>query len=123
MILMEVWKDIDGFEGIYVVSNYGNIRRKHKNINRKLGTHSMGYAHVDLWKGGKMTNYHVHRLVAFAFIPNPENKPFVNHKDGDKKNNHVENLEWCTPLENMVHARKNGYFEGKIPLGSKMPNA
>jgi uncharacterized protein YaiE (UPF0345 family) len=120
---MEIWKDIEGFETLYEVSNYGNIKNKTTNKIRKLGVHSMGYWHVDLWIKGKQFNKHVHRLVANAFIPNPDNKPFVNHKDGNKQNNFVDNLEWCTPLENMKHARKNGYFDGKIPIGSKCFNS
>jgi hypothetical protein len=120
---MELWKEIEGFEDLYEISNHGNVKRKNKNVNRKLAPHTEGYNRIDLWKDGEVKYYHVHRLVAFAFIPNPENKPFVNHKDGNKKNNLVDNLEWCTHLENMQHARKNGYFDGKITLGSQSPNS
>lgn len=65
-----------------------------------------GYLYVDLYSNGKRKRFYVHRLVAEAYIPNPENKPYINHKDGNPKNNFVENLEWCTPLENVEHASK-----------------
>lgn len=67
-----------------------------------------GYWRVGLWMGGRRTSHIVSRLLATAFIPNPEGKPFVNHRDGDKKNNRLENLEWCTAQENTKHAWING---------------
>ena len=74
----------------------------------KQGTNKDGYPKISLMAGGKKLYRKVHRLVAQAFIPNPENKPCVNHKDGDKANNHVSNLEWCTFKENTQHAWDNG---------------
>ncbi len=65
-----------------------------------------GYLYVDLWESGEKYRKYIHRLVAEAFIPNPENKPYINHIDGNPRNNNVNNLEWCTPLENVEHASK-----------------
>lgn len=98
----EIWKEIDGYEGLYQVSNLGNVKslkngRWGTGKERILmaGKHKLGYLFVILFKEGKMKNYKVHRLVAEAFIPNPQKLPEVNHKDEDKSNNRVENLEWC----------------------------
>ena len=101
----EIWKST-GFDG-YEVSNLGRVRRLHKTIPpriRKLTTDTHGYLHVNLWHGGKSKHFSIHRLVAIAFIPNPENKPEVNHIDGNKLNNRVSNLEWVTSSENQRHA-------------------
>lgn len=111
--MTEVWKDIKGYEGYYQVSNLGEVRSighkwQRKGIHKiKLHqNHDAGYLLADLHKNGKYKSYMVHRLVAQAFIPNPDNKPEVNHKDGNKKNNNVENLEWNTKSENCVHRCK-----------------
>ena len=105
----EVWKDIEEFEGLYQASNLGRIRSLDRimtsGIPRKgkvLKTQFDGKMHymVDLRKGGKRYMRMVHRLVAQAFIPNPENKPIVDHIDTDASNNAVENLRWCTQKEN-----------------------
>lgn len=117
---MEMWKDILGFEGLYQVSNLGNIRRlkriletKRKDstcypVILKCKTSSDGYRDVMLSRSDAKSCYlRVHRLVATAFIPNPENKPLVNHKDVNKLNNNASNLEWCTSRENIIHAFKN----------------
>lgn len=103
---MEVWKDIEGFEGLYEVSSLGRIKTLHYyggNQTRilKLQSDKNGYLTVGLHKGGVTYQKKVHRLVAIAFIPNPENLPQVNHKDEDKENNCVENLEWCTSKYNV----------------------
>lgn len=115
---MEIWKDIEGFEGLYQVSNYGRVKGLKTNTILKPNEHT-GYLRVQLSKNGKQTNHFIHRLVARTFIPNPENKPEVNHKDADKKNNHVENLEWVTSKENSRHAVQ----QGLIKNGSELKNS
>lgn len=116
----EVWKDIDGFDGIYEVSSLGRIRsntrpdsiykdgRVYSSIKPtkilKNVLKTTGYEQVFLHLKPKAKLCLVHRLVAKAFIPNPENKPQVNHIDGNKSNNNVSNLEWVTPSENGLHA-------------------
>ena len=96
----EIWKDIPGYEGLYQVSNLGNVKSiSWKNTgaakNLWLKPHNKGYYQVELVKNKVKKTYVVHRLVALAFIPNPQNLPVINHKDENKKNNRVENLEWC----------------------------
>lgn len=103
---MEEWRDAVGFEGIYEVSNFGNVRRADTGRALKGGLNSYGYKVFSLSKDGKPHMSKGHRLVAQAFIPNPENKRDVNHKDGDKTNNFVDNLEWASRSENITHARK-----------------
>lgn len=117
---MEIWKDIPCYEGLYEVSNCGNVRsitrtvrfgRGYKTYESqflKFQTDKDGYFRVGLSKNGKKKQFRVNRLVAMAFIDNPNNLPVVNHKDGDKQNNHVENLEWVTHSENDLHAFKTG---------------
>ena len=105
----EIWKDVVGYESLYQVSNLGNVKSmKYAYINkiRILTFHynKKGYRRVHLTKN-KIDKYlSVHRLVAEAFIPNPNNYPQVNHKDGNKLNNSVDNLEWCTNEYNFQHA-------------------
>lgn len=102
---MEEWRDVAGFEGLYEVSNFGRVR--HKNGQEIGGSlNSYGYRAYSLFKDGKRYTGKGHRLVAEAFIPNPEGKRSVNHKDGDRDNNFVENLEWATHGENVKHARQ-----------------
>ena len=106
--MKEIWKDIDGYEGLYQVSNLGNVRslnwgRRGIIRNLYLKKHNKGYLHVELANDGAKKAFTVHRLVAMAFIPNPNNYGFVNHIDEDKTNNNAENLEWCAQSQNMKH--------------------
>ena len=104
---LEIWKDIEGYEGLYQVSSWGRVKNSRTGRVLKAGKHKDGYLQVLLCKNGKRTTYRVHRLVAQAFIPNPQNKPQVNHIDEDKENNRVENLEWVTNTENINHGTHN----------------
>lgn len=112
---MEVWKDIEGYEGLYQVSNMGRV--KSLGATNRVGWHlrekilkqtiePKGYLKVGLRKNNKIQTVRVHRLVANAFLPNPFNLPQVNHKDENKTNNHVENLEWCTNKYNNNYGSK-----------------
>lgn len=110
--MKEIWKDIEGYEGIYQVSNLGRVRslnyRNKKSIHiLKEYNDKRGYKLICLHFKGKKT-YQIHRLVAKAFIPNPNNLPQVNHIDGDKTNNNINNLEWCSIKDNIIHAYKTG---------------
>ena len=115
----EIWKDIQGYEGLYQVSNLGRV----KSLERYKSNHSCkqlvperiikvrknwdGYLKVTLCKDGKVKTYKVHRLVATAFIENPDNLKEINHKDEDKINNCVENLEWCTRVYNCNYGTRS----------------
>ena len=97
---MEIWKDIKGYEGLYKVSSEGRIKSLNYNHTckeqiLKPGSNKKGYLRVVLCKKGKFKTFLIHRLVSASFIPNPDNLPEVNHKDEDKTNNNVSNLEWC----------------------------
>lgn len=98
----EIWKDIDGYEGLYQVSNLGRVKSSKHDIILKTYS-NRGYHQVQLSKNNIKSNKTIHRLVAQAFIPNPDNKPQVNHIDEDKTNNKVSNLEWVTAKENSNH--------------------
>ncbi len=109
----ELWRDIFGYEGLYQISNWGNVKSLNYNHTGKEKTlakknHKSGYITVTLCKNGKHKNKSIHVLVATAFIPNQENFPCVNHIDGDKSNNFVGNLEWVTHSQNTRHAIKSG---------------
>lgn len=104
----ELWKDIKGYEGLYQVSNLGRI--KNKRTSRKISLRRERYLSVYLYKNGVRKYEKVHRLVAITFIPNTNKKSQVNHIDGNRYNNVVENLEWCTPRENALHAMENKLF-------------
>ena len=129
--MREIWKDVVGFEGLYKVSNlgsvkgmskswvcgmYSGIRTKPESI-LKLSIESNGYYQVWMAKSGDGKHYLVHRLVAKAFLENLENKKDVNHKNGNKLDNALDNLEWCTRSENIIHAFRNNFK--KPSSGSK----
>jgi len=118
--LIEVWKDIENYEGIYQVSSFGNIRslsrfRTGKGCSKilidgklmKVKLSKTGYSTIHLRKNGESKHPSIHRLVAKAFLINKENKPTVNHVDGNKNNNNISNLEWSTSAEQMQHAVVN----------------
>lgn len=97
---MEIWKDIVGFEGYYKVSNYGNIYSIKKDKIRSPKHNNRGYLIITLSKDKVQSTKLVHRMVALAFLPNPENKPCIDHIDANKENNTLSNLRWCTYKEN-----------------------
>lgn len=103
----EIWKNINGYEGLYLVSSYGRVKSINNDIILKPIVQSNGYCHVGLHNGSPR-QFRLHRIVAENFIPNPEKKQQVNHKNGIKTDNRVINLEWCTPKENINHAYLNG---------------
>lgn len=124
---MEIWKDIEGFEGFYQISNYGEVRsldrfdgiRNLKGNILKQNLKQNGYLQVGLRKQGKRKWFSVHRLVAKHFIPNPDKLPQVNHIDSNKQNNTVDNLEWVTAKANYKHAEQNGLMNP--PKGENHP--
>lgn len=121
----EVWRAIPEYEGYYEASSLGRIRSVPRNGTRKNGTiltpnvKKSGYANVLLSKNDIRKTHRIHRLIAQAFIPNPEDKPQVNHKNGDKLDNRVDNLEWATSRENIRH--KFDVLGYKTPQGEGKP--
>ena len=106
--MTEVYKDISGYAGYYQVSNLGNVRRLphlrvHNIVLRNQSTHKSGYKYICLCVDSKKHSFRVHRLVAIAFVDNPNGHEFVNHIDADKTNNAADNLEWCTHSHNIRH--------------------
>lgn len=131
--MQEIWKDVQGYEGYYKISNFGNVKsverqaerkafkRKYFLVERELEQSNFfvkekelskckrtGYYVVYFWRNNKQSSFQIHRLVAIHFIENPLNKEMVNHLDGDKLNNHISNLEWVTVKENNQHAYDTG---------------
>ena len=125
--MQEIYKDIQGFEGYYQVSNLGNVKstnpyhKKEKGLLAQYNAKSKTafYKRVTLHKNGEYTRYLVHRLVALHFIENPENKPQVNHIDNDTFNNEVSNLQWVTGAENMKHSRDQGRQDKVTEVAAK----
>ena len=125
--MTEIYKDIIGYEGLYQVSNLGNVKSLPKgdgNGNRErllrfeiMHRKHTNYHRVTLSKEGITKRHQVHRLVAIAFIPNPDNKPHVNHIDNDGTHNYTTNLEWCTASENMRHSGAQGRQDKPRSLG------
>lgn len=120
----EVWKPIDGYEGLYEVSNLGRVRSYIPPNNSKCSVRNVplimkpqmnerGYMVVALIKNKARKVFRIHRLVAFAFVDTIDGKPYVNHIDGNKTNNNASNLEWCTRSENMIHAVRVGLLKPK----------
>jgi len=121
-MIVNIIKDILGYEGLYAVTEDGKVWSYPKRVNSYKGSWMVQHEYVNtknritphvqytvlLSKDGKETRHQVHRLVAQVYISNPENKPQINHKDGNSLNNHIDNLEWVTPSENMQHARDSG---------------
>lgn len=99
----EEWRDIKDFEGLYRISNYGRIKSKRNRILREAHNQK-GYSQICLFKDSEKHTRKVHRLVAQAFIPNPDNLPEINHIDKDKTNNTMNNLEWCDTLYNINYS-------------------
>lgn len=119
---MENWKPVVGYEGIYEVSDQGRIKRV-RPYNSTIAGHILlsrrnrcGYSQISLSKNSSAKTKTIHRAVAEAFIPNPENKREVNHRDGNKENNLLSNLEWVTSSENQLHSYN--YLGKKVPTGS-----
>lgn len=108
----EIWKDIEGYEGLYQVSNLGRVKslgngksnNSKERIKKQTNTNTRGYLQVQLSKDGSKKMFLVHRLVASAFIPNPNDLETVNHKDENKENNSVKNLEWMTNKDNKTYS-------------------
>jgi len=134
---MEIWKDIKGYEGMYQVSNLGRVKslerltffkngrkpRLEKEMIKRPALDGKGYNRMCLRKHDIPNTFKLHRLVAEHFIPNPDNKPQVNHINGDKLDNRVENLEWMTNDENMHHSKINKLRIGKMPSAENHSNS
>jgi hypothetical protein len=106
------WETIKGFEN-YEVETSGLVRNKLTNRGLSFSRLKNGYLSIKLYKDGKQFNVLLHRIVAIAFIPNPDNKKTVNHKDSNRSNNSIENLEWLSQSENVIHGYTNGLHSTK----------
>lgn len=112
---MEKYMVINNFEN-YAISNYGNIKNVKKNKILKPVKNKNGYLEYTFCQNGIKKTFRIHRLVGLYFIPNIENKPYINHKNGIKTDNNVNNLEWCTAKENDTHARLTGLKNQNKPI-------
>ena len=113
--MIEKFIIINGFDH-YAISNFGRIKNVRKNRILTPVLSQSGYLTYVFCQDGRKKGFRIHRLVALYFLDNPENKPYVNHKDGDKTNNNVNNLEWCTAQENQIHARSTGLINQEKPV-------
>lgn len=111
--MKELWKEIVLLNKKYLVSNFGNIINNENNRKVNISLTKNGYCQMTVTIKHKNTNFYVHRLVAQAFIPNPNNLPQINHIDGNKTNNCVSNLEWCSCKDNIIHSYKIGLANGE----------
>lgn len=129
----DIWKDIEGYEGLYQVSNLGRVKslerlvtqrpgvtytRPEQIIKHNSGAKLKGYPNLNLCRNGRVVNALIHRLVAQAFIPNPDNKRCINHIDGDKNNFKISNIEWVTHSENTKHAFRTGLQKQNYVFGT-----
>jgi penicillin-binding protein-related factor A (putative recombinase) len=132
VVAKEIWIPIKDYEGFYEVSNLGRVRSLDRIVNGRdgllahlkgrmvtIGKESQGYCRVSLSKDGNRKMAKLHRLIAQAFLPNPCGKPHINHKNGIKNDNRIENLEWVTPLENAKHAVRTGLYKAPPPKYGK----
>lgn len=130
--MKEVWKDLPGYEGAYQVSSEGRVKslprkctvtpKRNRSIRERIllpSDSTSGYLRVSIGRNNALM---IHRLVSITFIPNPENKRCVNHKDCNKHNNHLSNLEWVTDSENRRHGGENGLYDN-FPKGAKHHNS
>lgn len=116
-------KPIPEYEGLYSITEDGDVFGHKYNRFLKPALNRRGYRRVDLYKNGKGRTSKIHRLVSITYIPNTENKREVNHIDGNKLNNHISNLEWCTRSENLKHAFKNNLHKIDTKIGEDHNNA
>lgn len=127
-IVIEEWRDVQGYEGLYSVSNFGRVKSHDRKISNGRALYnkkgrilkntkaSTGYWKVELVKNQKIKSHKVHRLVAKEFMPEIKGKNLINHIDGDPLNNHADNLEWCTQKENMSHAYETGLIKSNFTM-------
>lgn len=121
-MMKEIYIDVKGFENKYQVSNFGNVKNIQRNRILKPWNNGNGYAYISLVKHGKTYKFGLHRIVAQHFLSNSDSLPEVNHIDGDKFNNHIDNLEWCTRKDNALHMKamldkKRKVYKIKSPDG------
>lgn len=116
----ELMKPVSGYEGLYYVTDTGKIYGEKSQKWLKPSLTDRGYCRVKLYKNAVGNSIFIHRLVAETFIPNPDNKPQINHKDGNKTNNSIDNLEWVTQMENNIHAIRTGLNSTKNAVRSNM---
>lgn len=109
---MENWKNVPGYETLYLISDLGNVKSLHTNKILKPSVDKYGYCRFSATKNKRQKTLRIHRLVGELFIPNPNNLPQLNHKDGNKSNNCKNNLEWSTDSDNKLHAYKTGLMTG-----------